>query len=142
MNRPGFHAATVSLLYYKGTHLDLVLDRLAVAVDRAYREGANIVILSDRGVDENHAAIPSLLAVSAMEQHLVRTGKRTAVSILLESAEPREVHHFAALLGYGARAVNPYLAEETIVDLIEEGLLDKDFHTAVADYTAAVLHGW
>ena len=121
MNRPGFHAATVSLLYYKGTHLDLVLDRLAVAVDRAYREGANIVILSDRGVDENHAAIPSLLAVSAMEQHLVRTGKRTAVSILLESAEPREVHHFAALLGYGARAVNPYLAEETIVDLIEEG---------------------
>ena len=141
INRPGFHAATVSLLYYKGTHLDLVLDRLAVAVDRAYREGANIVILSDRGVDENHAAIPSLLAVSAMEQHLVRTGKRTAVSILLESAEPREVHHFAALLGYGARAVNPYLAEETIVDLIEEGLLDKDFHTAVADYTAAVLHG-
>ncbi|ERI75791.1 glutamate synthase [NADPH], large subunit [Clostridium sp. ATCC BAA-442] len=141
MNRPGFHAATVSLLYYKGTHLDLVLDRLAVAVDRAYREGANIVILSDRGVDGNHAAIPSLLAVSAMEQHLVRTGKRTAVSILLESAEPREVHHFAALLGYGARAVNPYLAEETIVDLIEEGLLDKDFHTAVADYTAAVLHG-
>ena len=141
MNRPGFHAATVSLLYYKGTRLDLVLDRLAVAVDRAYREGANIVILSDRGVDENHAAIPSLLAVSAMEQHLVRTGKRTAVSILLESAEPREVHHFAALLGYGARAVNPYLAEETIVDLIEEGLLDKDFHTAVADYTAAVLHG-
>ena len=112
INRPGFHAATVSLLYYKGTHLDLVLDRLAVAVDRAYREGANIVILSDRGVDENHAAIPSLLAVSAMEQHLVRTGKRTAVSILLESAEPREVHHFAALLGYGARAVNPYLAEE------------------------------
>ena len=92
-------------------------------------------------MDENHAAIPSLLAVSAMEQHLVRTGKRTAVSILLESAEPREVHHFAALLGYGARAVNPYLAEETIVDLIEEGLLDKDFHTAVADYTAAVLHG-
>ena len=74
-------------------------------------------------------AIPSLLAVSAMEQHLIRTKKRTAVSILLESAEPRDVHHFAALLGYGARAVNPYLAEETIVELIEEGLLDKDFHT-------------
>ena len=140
MNRPGFHAATVSLLYYKGTHLDLVLDRLAVAVDRAYREGPTLSSFRP-GVDENHAAIPSLLAVSAMEQHLVRTGKRTAVSILLESAEPREVHHFAALLGYGARAVNPYLAEETIVDLIEEGLLDKDFHTAVADYTAAVLHG-
>ena len=141
MDRPGFHAATVSLLYYKNTPLERALDRLAVAVDRAYREGANIVILSDRGVDESHVAIPSLLAVSAMEQHLIRTGKRTAVSILLESAEPREVHHFAALLGYGARAVNPYLAEETIVDLIEEGLLDKEFHTAVADYNAAVLHG-
>ena len=100
MNRPGFHAATVSLLYYKGTHLDLVLDRLAVAVDRAYREGQHCHPFRP-GVDENHAAIPSLLAVSAMEQHLVRTGKRTAVSILLESAEPREVHHFAALLGYG-----------------------------------------
>ena len=141
MNRPGFHVATISLLYYKGTPLDRAISRLAVAVDKAYREGANIVILSDKGMDENHVAIPSLLAVSAMEQHLVRTRKRTAVSILLESAEPREVHHFAALLGYGARAVNPYLAEETIVDLIEEGLLDKDFHTAVADYDSAVLHG-
>ena len=91
-----------------------------MAVDRAYREGANIVILPTGGVDENHAAIPSLLAVSAMEQHLVRTGEAHRRIYLLESAEPREVHHFAALLGYGARAVNPYLAEETIVDLIEE----------------------
>ena len=141
MDRPGFRAATVSLLSYPNTPLDRALDRLAVAVDKAWREGANIVILSDRGVDENHVAIPSLLAVSAMEQHLIRTGRRTAVSILLESGEPREVHHFAALLGYGARAVNPYLAEETVVELIEEGLLDKDFHTAVRDYHAAVLHG-
>ena len=141
MDQPGFHVETVSLLYYKNTPLDRALDRLAVAVDRAYREGANIIVLSDRGVDENHVAIPSLLAVSAMEQHLIRTKKRTAVSILLESAEPRDVHHFATLLGYGARAVNPYLAEETIVELIEEGLLDKDFHTAVADYNAAILRG-
>ena len=78
-----------------------------VAVDRAYHEGANIVVLSDRGVDENHVAIPSLLAVSAVEQHLVRTRKRTAVSILLESAEPREVHHFAALLGYAPGPSTP-----------------------------------
>ena len=92
-------------------------------------------------MDENHVAIPSLLAVSHIEQHLIRTKKRTAVSILLESAEPRDVHHFATLLGYGARAINPYLAEETIVSLIEEGVLDKDFHTAVADYDAAILHG-
>ncbi|MGI5928625.1 glutamate synthase large subunit [Pseudoflavonifractor sp.] len=141
MKQPGFHVETVSILYYKNTPLERALEQLAVAVDRAYREGANIIVLSDRGVDENHVAIPSLLAVSAIEQHLVRTRKRTAVSILLESAEPRDVHHFAALLGYGARAINPYLAEETIVELIEEGLLDKDFHTAVADYNAAILHG-
>ena len=141
MNQPGFRVATVSMLYYKNTPLDRALNHLALAVDRAWREGANIIILSDRGVDENHVAIPSLLAVSPMEQHLIRTKKRTAVSILLESAEPRDVHHFATLLGYGARAINPYLAEETIVSLIEEGVLDKDFHTAVADYDAAILHG-
>ena len=141
MNQPGFQVETVSILYYKNTPLDRALDHLALAVDRAWRKGANIIILSDRGVDENHVAIPSLLAVSAMEQHLIRTKKRTAVSILLESAEPRDVHHFATLLGYGARAINPYLAEETIVELIEEGLLDKDYHTAVADYHSAILHG-
>ena len=141
MHQPGFRVATVSMLYYKNTPLDRALNHLALAVDRAWREGANIIILSDRGVDENHVAIPSLLAVSHIEQHLIRTKKRTAVSILLESAEPRDVHHFATLLGYGARAINPYLAEETIVSLIEEGVLDKDFHTAVADYDAAILHG-
>ena len=141
MNQPGFRVATVSMLTYKNTPLDQALNHLALAVDRAWREGANIIILSDRGVDENHVAIPSLLAVSHIEQHLIRTKKRTAVSILLESAEPRDVHHFATLLGYGARAINPYLAEETIVSLIEEGVLDKDFHTAVADYDSAILHG-
>ncbi len=141
MKQPGFHVETVSILYYKNTPLKRALDQLFVAVDRAYRNGANIVILSDRGVDENHVAIPSLLAVSAIERYLVRTKKRTAISIILESAEPREVHHFAALLGYGARAINPYLAQETIVELIEDGLLDKEFHAAVADYNAAVLHG-
>ena len=141
MNQPGFRVATVSMLYYKNTPLDRALNHLALAVDRAWREGANIIILSDRGVDENHVAIPSLLAVSALERHLIRTRKRTAVSVILESAEPRDVHHFATLLGYGARAINPYLAEETIVSLIEEGVLDKDFHTAVADYDAAILHG-
>ena len=114
MNQPGFQVETVSMLYYKNTPLKRALDQLMVAVDRAYRNGANILILSDRGVDENHVAIPSLLAVSAMEQHLVRTKKRTAVSVILESAEPRDVHHFATLLGYGARAINPYLAQETI----------------------------
>ncbi len=141
IRRPGFKTAVVSLLYYKNTPLERALDRLFVSVDREYRKGANIIILSDRGVDENHVAIPSLLAVSAIEQYLIRTKKRTAVSIILESAEPCEVHHFAALLGYGARAVNPYLAQECIAELIDKGLLDKDYHTAINDYNSAVLHG-
>ncbi|MDD6799409.1 MAG: glutamate synthase large subunit, partial [Firmicutes bacterium] len=141
MDRPGFKVQTVSLLYYKNTSLEKALDRLFVECDRAYKNGANIIILSDRGVDENHVAIPSLLAVSAMEQYLVRTKKRTAVSVILESAEPRDVHHFATLLGYGARAVNPYLAHESIAALIENGKLDKDTYTAIHDYNEAILHG-
>ena len=141
MKKPGFQVETVSILYYKNTPLKRALDRLFVTVDRAYRHGANIVILSDRGVDENHVAIPSLLAVSAVERYLIRTKKSSAISIVLESAEPRDVQHFAALLGYGARAVNPYLAHETIGSLIDQGLLDKDFHTAVKDYNQAILGG-
>ncbi len=141
MKRDGFHVETVSLLYYKNTPLDRAVERLFIACDKVYKQGANIVILSDRGVDENHMAIPSLLAVSAMEQYLIRTKKRTAVSIVLESAEPRDVHHFALLLGYGARAVCPYLAHECIEESIDLGLLDKDPHTAIDDYNSAVLHG-
>ncbi len=78
-----------------------------VEVDRAHRDGANILILTDRGVDENRVPIPSLLAVSAVHQHLVKTKKRTSLAIILESGEPREVHHFATLLGYGASAHQP-----------------------------------
>ncbi len=141
MDRPGFHVETVSLLYYKGSPLANALDRLVVNVDRAYKKGANIIILSDRGVDENHVAIPSLLAVSTLEQHLVRTKKRTAVSMVLESAEPRDVHHFATLLGYGTQAINPYLAQECVEELVERGLLDKESSVAVRDYNEAILHG-
>ena len=141
MKVPGFKVETVSLLYYKNTPLERAIDRMFVSVDRAYRNGANIIILSDRGVDENHVAIPSLLAVSALEQYQVRTRKRTSLSIILESAEPREVHHFATLLGYGAAAVNPYLAQECIGELIDKGLLDKEYSAAVDDYNSAILHG-
>ena len=141
MDRPGFHVETISLLYYKGSPLANALDRLFVNVDRAYKNGANILILSDRGVDENHVAIPSLLAVSALEQYLVRTKKRTAVSMILESAEPRDVHHFATLLGYGAQAINPYLAQECVEELVSLGMLDKDPTAAVNDYNSAILHG-
>ncbi len=141
MKKPGFHVETVSILYYKNTSLEKALDKLFIECDRAYKNGANIIVLSDRGVDENHLAIPSLLAVSAIEQYLIRTKKRTAVSIILESAEPRDVHHFATLLGYGARAVNPYLAQECIADLIDKNRLDKDYHTAINDYNNAIVHG-
>ena len=141
MKKKGFKVAEVSITYYKSTKLERAIDRLFVEVDKAYKDGANILILSDRGVDENHMPIPSLLAVSAVHQHLVDTKKQTSLSLILESGEPREVHHFAALLGYGACAVNPYLALETIRELIEEKLLDKDYYAAVSDYNQAVLHG-
>jgi glutamate synthase (ferredoxin) len=141
LKKEGFHVAKVSILFYKGTPMKQVLKHLYVEVDKAYQEGATILILSDRGVDENHVAIPSLLAVSAVHTHLVETKKCTAISLILESGEPREVHHFATLLGYGASAVNPYLAHATIGELVEEGLLEKDFYAAVEDYDKAVLQG-
>ena len=141
LNKEHFKCATVSLLYYKNTSLKDALEEMFVNCDKAFRSGANIIVLSDRGLDESKLAIPSLLAVSAMEQYLVRTKKRTAVSIILESAEPRSVHHFATLLGYGARAVNPYLAHECIEELVEKKMLDKDPHTAIDDYNSAVMKG-
>ncbi len=141
MKQEGFKVAVVPTTYYKSTKLARAMERLFVEVDKVYREGANIVILSDRGVDENHVPIPSLLAVSAVHQHLVDTKKQTSLALILESGEPREVHHFAALLGYGACAVNPYLALDTIQELIDEKLLDKDYYAAVSDYNYAVIHG-
>lgn len=141
MKAKGFKVETISLLYYKNTSLEKALNRLFVDCDRAYRNGANILILSDRGVDENHVAVPSLLAVSAIEQYLVSTKKRTALSIILESAEPRDVHHFATLLGYGARAVHPYLAHECIEELVNKNMLNKECYTAINDYNNAILQG-
>lgn len=141
MKVEGFKVAEVPITYYKNTKLERAIDHLFVGVDRAHRDGANILVLTDRGVDENHVPIPSLLAVSAVHQHLVKTKKRTSLAIVLESGEPREVHHFAALLGYGACAVNPYLAQETIRELIDSRMLDKDYYAAVNDYNSAVIHG-
>ena len=141
MKAEGFKVEVVPITYYKNTSLERAIDRLFVEVDRAYRDGVNILILSDRGVDENHVPIPSLLAVSALNQYLVRTKKRTRVALILESGEPREVHHFATLLGYGACAINPYLAQDSIKELIDNHMLDKDYYAAVNDYNNAVLHG-
>ena len=141
MKVDGFKVETIPIIYYKNTSLEKAIDHLFVEVDRAHREGANIIILSDRGVDENHVAIPSLLAVSALQQYLVQTKKRTAMAVILESGEPRDVHHFATLLGYGASAINPYLAQESIQELIELNMLDKDYYAAVDDYNNAILGG-
>ena len=141
MKKTGFKVEVIPITYYKNTSLEKAIDRLFLEVDRAHKDGANIIILSDRDIDENHVPIPSLLAVSALQQYLVRTKKRTSVALILESGEPREVHHFATLLGYGACAINPYLAHESIHYLIETGMLNKDYYAAVKDYDLAVLHG-
>ena len=141
MKVQGFKVEVIPIIYYKNTSLEKAIDRLFVEADRAYRDGANILILSDRGIDENHVPIPSLLAVSALQQHLVRTKKRTSVAMILESGEPREVHHFATLLGYGACAINPYLVQDTVKQLVDEHMLDKDYYAAVQDYNNAILNG-
>lgn len=141
LNQPGFKNETISLLFYRGTSLKEALDNLFIECDKAYRNGANILILSDKGVDEGHMAIPSLLAVSALEQHLVKTKKKTDVSIIVESGEPIDVHQFATLLGYGATAIYPYLAHECIEEMIQLNMLDKEVNIAIDDYNEAILKG-
>ncbi|MCR4951761.1 MAG: glutamate synthase large subunit, partial [Solobacterium sp.] len=141
LDQPRLKCAVISMLYYPKTSLEKAVEQLCFSCDRAYTAGANILVLSDRGVDENHLPIPSLLAVSAVEQHMVRTKKCTRLSLVVESGEPCTVHEFAALLGFGARAVYPYLAQECIVELIDLGILDKDYHTAIDDYNRAVRDG-
>ena len=141
MNVDGFKAAKVPIIYYKGIALEKAIEQVLVDVDKAHKDGANIIILSDRGVDEYHVQIPALLAVSAVHQHLVKTKKRTTLSLILESGEPRDVHHFATLLGYGASAINPYLAHDTIKQMVDENMIDKDPYAAIDDYNDAILHG-
>lgn len=141
LNQTGFKNETISLLFYRGTSLKEALENLFIECDKAYRNGANILILSDKGVDEGHMAIPSLLAVSALEQHLVKTKKKTDVSIILESGEPRDVHQFATILGYGATAIYPYLAHECIEEMIQLNMLDKEVNIAIDDYNEAILKG-
>ena len=147
LNQPGLCAKKISLLYDMsdslgdGSVLESVLNKIFKEIAEAYQKGFNIIILSDRGVDEKHGAIPSLLAVSAVEQFLIREKMRTKISIILESGEVRDVHQAAMCLGYGARAVNPYLAHEAIAELIDQKLLDKDYHTAIDDYNKGIIDG-
>ncbi len=124
-----------------GDALKKALDKLFKAADTAILHGDNILILSDRGMNEKKTAIPALLAVAGLHHHLIRQGTRTKVSIVLESGEPREVHHFSVLLGYGADVINPYLAIDTIGEMCEDGELDMDQPTAVKKYLYASIKG-
>ncbi|MBN9611233.1 MAG: glutamate synthase subunit alpha [Actinobacteria bacterium 69-20] len=139
---PAYAAAVISGRYRVaggGAALAAAIERARAEVDEAIACGAGIIVLTDRDADADHAPIPSLLLTSAVHQHLVRTKARTKVALVVEAGDAREVHHMALLLGYGAGAVNPYLALETAADLATAGMLGE------VDATTAehnMLHGW
>ncbi|BDG04491.1 glutamate synthase large subunit [Anaeromyxobacter oryzae] len=140
----GLRAVTLPILFKAsggGAALRKALEDVRWKVSESIAEGANIIILSDRGHDADDAPIPSLLAVSAVHHHLIREGTRTRIGLVLESGEPREVHHFALLVGYGASAVNPYLAFETIHDQVKQGLIPGPAYEAEKKYVKAVNKG-
>jgi glutamate synthase (ferredoxin) len=128
VDRPSFKAETLPILFpaadgVKG--LESALDKMFAEADQAIAQGANIIVLSDRGISRENAPIPALLAVAGLHHHLIRAGTRSKVGLVLESGEPREVHHFALLISYGCSAINPYVAFETLDDLIRQGFLAK-----------------
>jgi glutamate synthase domain-containing protein 2/glutamate synthase domain-containing protein 1/glutamate synthase domain-containing protein 3 len=141
----GFRSIALPMLYDAaggGAELERAMDRLRQRASAAIADGHNILILSDRGVDAGHAPIPSLLATAGVHHHLVREGSRTKCAFVVESGDAREVHHMALLIGYGAGAVNPYLAFETLDDMIRTGLLPGiDHKTAVKNYVKALNKG-
>ncbi|WP_372633989.1 glutamate synthase large subunit [Fodinibius sp.] len=140
----GFKSKTLPILFdvnRGGEGLEEALDELFAAADKAVEEGVNILILSDRDFNLKKAPIPALLAVAGLHHHLIRSGNRTKVGLVLESGEPRETHHFCTLLGYGVEAVNPYMAYESLHDLIREGHLDLSFKRAQKGYNKAVVKG-
>ena len=143
--RTGFEAATLPILFPadRGAEgLEQALDALCLAADHETDKGQQILILSDRGMNAEYAAIPALLAVSYLHHHLISRGTRTKVSIVLESGEPREVHHFALLLGYGVNAVNPYLALASLRDMIDQGMLKGiSYDQAAVNYLKAATKG-
>ncbi|MGH7809711.1 MAG: glutamate synthase central domain-containing protein, partial [Candidatus Binatia bacterium] len=145
IDQPGIKSTTLPILFnpFDGkSGLERALEELCKRADEAIREGTTILILSDKGVDRTHAPIPALLAASGLHHHLIRSGSRTRVGLVLESGEPREVHHFCLLLGYGVQAINPYLAYECLNDLIQEGMLPGiTYPDAVKGYDKAVYKG-
>lgn len=140
-----FKTVTIPILFDPTSGVEgmrSTIEAICQEVDEAILAGASIIILSDRGIDKNHAPIPSLLAVAGLHHHLIRQGTRTRVGLVLESGEPREVHHYALLLGYGCGAINPYLAFATLGSMIEEGLLvGVDHQTACKNYIKAATKG-
>ena len=145
INQAGFKSQTLPILFKaSGGEAALVkaMDDLCACASSAVEGGANILILSDRGVDQELAPIPALLAVAGVHHHLIREGTRTRVGLVLESGEPREVHHFSLLIGYGAGAINPYVAFETLDDMIRQGLLTKIKHKdACKNFVKAAVKG-
>jgi len=139
------NSMTLPILYDatgNGAGLENALKVLFAQAEQAIADGASILILSDRGVNETQAPIPALLAMSGLHHHLIKNGTRTKVGLVLESGEPREVHHFAVLMGYGAGAINPYLAFESLNDMIENGqLTDVDIKTVVKKFIKASVKG-
>jgi glutamate synthase (ferredoxin) len=145
INHDGFKAITLPILFSPSAGvagLETALGEIFTRSNQAIDEGVNLIILSDRAVDKDHAPIPALLAVAGLHHHLIRCGTRTRVGIVLESGEPREVHHYALLLGYGCGAINPYLSLETIQDMIAEGtLVGVDLETATKNYIKSATKG-
>jgi glutamate synthase (ferredoxin) len=140
-----FKSVTIPILFNpkQGVQgVETAMEEICDRANRAIAQGVNIIILSDRGVNQDNAALPALLAVSGLHHHLIREGTRTRVGLVLESGEPREVHHYALLIGYGCGAINPYLAFETIDDMIHQGLLvNIDHKTACKNYVKAATKG-
>src|SRR5690606_22493422 len=145
MTKGHFRSATLSLLFDRNVRRDMreKIELLCNDAIEQVKKGVSLIILSDRGVDENNAAIPSLLAVSSVHHALIKAGLRTKTGIIIESGEPREVSHMALLCGYGANAINPYLAYETIYDLYNNGFLPgvESYKQAKKNFVKAVSKG-
>ena len=141
LHQTGFKVGEISLLYDREAGMQCALNALFERADALHSNGVNIIILTDRALSQSRPALPSLLAVSALEQHLVRTKQRTGVSVILESGEPRDSHQAALLIAYGARAIQPWLAHAHIANLCASGEIDKPAERAIADYDKALTDG-
>jgi glutamate synthase (ferredoxin) len=145
IDRPGFKTITLPILFNVSDGeggLGKAMDQLFSAADQAIEDGVNLIILSDRGVDADHCPIPALLATSGLHHHLIRDKTRTRVGLAVESGEPREVHHFCLLLGYGAQAINPYMAFESLGDMVREGMVTEATHEeAIKGYLYSAVKG-